>query len=153
MRLAEAYVIAKAMSKKLKRATDDMAADMQDELERLQEQFGVDRVVAEVGDQSVKLTLVEGSPRLDGFGERFLDFMESKGMTTRAVLPEWKNHVERTPEGAVVWRETGEVVPGASWSHGAVFVRTSPLDADAVLREARDEGLIEKAIPMIGGAE
>ena len=155
MKPVEAYALARAGERVFKSAASRLGELVQDEIEELRETNGVDREKAVFGGHEVKVTLAKGRTAIDGFGEQFLDFMEAQGMTTRAVLPEWKNYVEPVEGGKVVWKSTGEVVPGASWSRGSDHLSVTGLkDAAEIIRAARESGALEAALPMLeGGAE
>lgn len=152
VRLVDAYVIAKAGEKVFREAARELGGEVADEIAGLYESHGVRQETCQLGGLDVKVTLKRGRTRLDGFGGPFLDFMEARGMTVRAVRDEWRNMVDLAEDGRVVWRETGEVVPGASWSVDNEYVAASGLsDPQAVIADAMARGLVGSAVPLLEG--
>lgn len=148
--LTDAYVLAKAGRKVLADAESRLGAELGGEMGQLD----VVTVKSEVGGRPLKVTLAEGRVTMDGFGEDFLDFMESQGMVTRAVLPEWKRYVEPVDGGKLVWKSTGEVVPGASWHKGTGYLTIRNFgDAADIIAAARESGALAEALPMLEGVD
>ena len=151
MNLTDAYVLAKAGRKVLADAESRLGA----ELGREMAGQSATTKRSDVGGRTLKVTLSDGRMTIDGFGEQFLDFMEAKGLVTRAVRPEWKKLVSAVDGGLVVWNETGEVVPGASWHRGTDYLTIRNFgDAAEIIANARATGALEEAMPLLeGGAE
>lgn len=147
-KLVDAYVIAKAGEKLFKEAVHRLGGEMRDEMQADSSR----QKESVLGGQPVKVTRKNGRTVMDGFGPEFLAFMEERGMTTVAVREEWKQMADPADDGRLVWRETGEVVPGASWHTGSEFVAVSGLsDPAAVIADARDRGLLGAAMPLLEG--
>ena len=149
----ERFVLQHTVMKLLEEEFKDTKAGMKGSLEGLYEATGGDRISVKIGRFDVKVSLCEGRKTLKGEGSDFLDFMESKGMAVRAVSPDWKEEVD-VVGGSVVWRETGEVVPGAFVDVGASYPKVSGLKASermALLKEASALGLMGGELPLLGG--
>lgn len=149
------YVVLKAFEKALKDAIRDANLDIRAELELLNGSYGVDRIKVKVGTTETMVTLVERKPVIEfaGSGRDFTEFMRSKGMVRETVDESWTSEVAEVG-GSVVWVSTGEVVPGAfaSVRESAPYPKVSGLDAQAVLRSAKREGLLEPvALPVLEG--
>lgn len=152
IKLVDAFVIAKAGEKVFKGAAHDLGREVADEIAMLDEAHGVRQETSRLGGLDVKVTLRRGRTVVDGFGPEFVEFMDAHGMTTVAVREEWKQMVDVAADGRLVWRETGEVVPGASWHTGPEAVSVSGLsDPGAVIADARERGMIAAAMPLLEG--
>lgn len=139
----------------LKKIVDDEVktgrAEMKERLLRNFEESGSDRIRVDIGDMKAHVTLCDGRRTLKGEGPDFLEFMDAQGMTCLQVDPDWKDHVEIVGN-SVVWRETGEVVPGAWVEEGASYPKVSGIKATErvkVLEEARRAGLIGGELPLL----
>jgi len=137
-------------------------ADMKAELLDIEDMSGTARAGANIGDIHADIVLVEGSESPDGDGDGFLDFLEEKGFVKRAPDPEWREHVFCSGSN-VVWRDTGEVVPGAYVKRSASYAKLSTVkrgkrtlkraDLGEVIEAAMESGLIGGELPLLGGVD
>ena len=137
-------------------------ADMQAELRDIEDMSGVARAGVTIGDIKAEVVMVEGSESPDGMGDAFLEFLSDKGYIIATPDPKWKEQVFYNGQ-RVIWRDTGEVVPGAFVKRTAPYAKVSSIkrgkvslkraDLPQVLEAAAQEGLIGGEMPLLGGAE
>ena len=158
MEIREKYVLQDAIRKGVEDEFDYTKADMKAELLKNQESTGTPRAGVQIGRFDIEIKLCKGRETLDGNGDGFLDFLEEKGFVKRSADSEWRKHAEALPDGRIIWRDTGEVIPGAfvkqSASYPSVTSGYKRSEIPELLREAQRMGLIGGDMPLLlGGAE
>ena len=156
MNIKEKYILQDAAKKLVSDEYDVTKADMKAYLLECEDMTGTARAGARIGRFKCEVVLVDGRTTLEGDGDGFLDFLDEKGMVTRSALPEWREHAEATDDGRVIWRETGEVIPGAYVKRSASYPRVSGYkraEIPELLDAAREAGLMGGELPLLGGVE
>ena len=162
MKIKEKFVLQDCVKKVIEDEYKLTKADMQAELRDIEDMSGVARAGVTIGDIKAEVVMVEGSESPDGAGDAFLEFLSDKGYIIATPDPTWKEQVFCSGSH-VVWRETGEVVPGATVKRTASYAKVSSIkrgrsaikraDLLQVLEAAAQEGLIGGEMPLLGGAE
>lgn len=150
---AKLYATASAMGKALEEYRKDAGAELKAKLMEQYEDAGQDRVNIQWPGGTAYVTLAPGRRTIEGEGPAFMEFMRDHGMTVETVSPEWKELVEER-DGRLIWKETGEVVPGAGVKEGAAYVALKGLKAPdrlAFIDHMRTEGLGGADMPLLGG--
>ena len=152
MEVYERLAILAAMRKKVDAAYKSAQTEADAEIKAMG--AGVTKVTTSVGGERVDITVPINRPKPWPPEDRrspFWEFMRDHGMTEETLAPGWDKRVVRAGD-AMVWEETGEVVPDGAWLPESMgTARPTVRDADAVLREASRLGLLSAEMPMLGG--
>lgn len=150
------YVVQDVLAKLIGDAMKDAKADMKAELIDALEQECVGSFKVKIGSMTAEIKLHEGRREVTGDGPDFTRFMAEHGLVTPQVDPDWREYVFATEGGEVVFRETGEVVPGAYVKHTASYPQVYGIKAKdrmKLIDEARQAGLIGDVPALLGGGD
>ena len=147
MNANEELAVLTAMQKVIKNRLDDLKADAKDNLIRLEEETGADRIALKIGGSKVgEVSITRAHPSIEidmGAYEDALDFLGPIGLLETAPAKNWRDAFDIVagdcgPE--VCYRDTGEIVDWAYVQPGYVKGTTVRVkDAE-----------VKKALPRLG---
>ena len=147
MNANEELAVLTAMQKVIKNRLDDLKADAKDNLIRLEEETGADRIALKIGGSKVgEVSIMRAHPSIEinaGAYDEALDFLGPIGLLETAPAKSWRDafDIVAGPDGPeVCYRDTGEVVTWAYVQPGYVKGTTVRVkDAE-----------VKKALPLLG---
>lgn len=150
----EQLAIIDGLQKELKARAEKLKARIQAKAS----ESGASRYDAVAGTAKATVSIEAGGMEArpyEGANEPFMAFLREHGCTQTVEQPlrGWQDRCSKAGD-AVVWTETGEVVPGCYWSERQPRVVVRNRDRAAFLRAARDEGLLDAPeLNLIGGGD